>query len=80
MTTHYRMHCFADPAAPLGAGRPLAGRNAAEAIFEAGALWNDGPYAWALGYRVVDSDDGAVLWQRQRERRPDARLQPAHGR
>jgi hypothetical protein len=60
------MHLFADPTTPLGVGRPLFGRNAAEAIAQAGTLWKEETSTWALGYRVVDTEDGAVLWQRQR--------------
>jgi hypothetical protein len=67
MTYRYRMHWFADPKAPVGPwGRPLFGRNHDEAIAHAEQLWKEGAYPQALGYRVVDTDDGAVLWQRRR--------------
>ncbi|HEY2593195.1 MAG TPA: hypothetical protein VGK33_04775 [Chloroflexota bacterium] len=69
MLYRYRMHGFADPMAPLGPGRPLFGRTAAEAIVNAADLCKEGIYASnALGYCVVDTEDGSVLWQRQRER------------
>jgi hypothetical protein len=68
MLYRYRMHWFADPLAPLGAGRPLFGRTAAEAIANAADLWKAGAYANALGYCVSDTDDGSVLWQQERER------------
>ena len=76
MVYRYRMHLFADPMAPLGVGRPLCGRNAAEAIAQAGAQWQEGTSAWALGYCVVDTEDGVVLWQRQRERRQTGTPRP----
>ena len=66
MPYRYRMHLIADATSPLGVGRPLFGRNAAEAIAQADTLWQEGTSGWALGYRVVDTEDGAVLWQRQR--------------
>jgi hypothetical protein len=74
MLYRYRMHLFADPRTPPGVGRPLFGRNAAEAIAQAGTLWEEETSTWALGYRVIDTEDGAVLWQRQRTRlnRPPA--------
>jgi hypothetical protein len=67
MLYRYRMHWFADPMADLGPGRPLFGRTAAEAIANAGDLWKAGAYAKAVGYCVLDTDDGSVLWQQQRE-------------
>jgi hypothetical protein len=67
MLYRYRMHSFADPTAPLGPGRPLFGGTPAEAIANAAELWQGGVHASnALGYCVVDTEDGSVLWQRQR--------------
>jgi hypothetical protein len=68
MLYRYRMHWFADPMAALGAGRPLFGRTAAEALSNAADLWKAGAYANAVGYCVLDTEDGSVLWQQQRER------------
>lgn len=65
MNYRYRMHWFCDPEAPLNAGRPLFGRDAAEAIALAESLWKEGVYAAALGYLVVDTDEGTVVWRRQ---------------
>ena len=63
MLYRYRMHWFADPSAAHGPGRPLFGRTPAEALSNAADLWKSGAYAKALGYRVLDTDDGTVLWQ-----------------
>ena len=70
MLYRYRMHWFADQLSPLGPGRPLFGRTPAEAISNAADLWKAGAYAKALGYCVLDTDDGTVLWQQQRGRHP----------
>ena len=79
MLYRYRMHLFADPVSQLGVGRPLSGRNAAEAIAQAGSLWEEETSTWALGYCVVDTEDGAVLWQRRREQKAAGRPGPLAG-
>ena len=76
MLYRYRMHSFADPTAPLGSGRPLFGRTAAEAISNAADLWQAGAYASALGCCVVDTEDGSVLWRLEREQGPGGRPGP----
>jgi hypothetical protein len=69
------MHWYADPQAPLNMGRAMFGQTDATALSEAAALWTGGAYAAALGYVVVDTDDGRVLCRHERERattrRPD---------
>jgi hypothetical protein len=67
MLYRYRMHWFSDAMAPLGSGRPLFGRNADEAISNAADLWKASANSRSLGYCVLDTEDGTVLWQQQRE-------------
>jgi hypothetical protein len=67
MPYRYRIHRYTDREAPLNAGRPLSGRTAADAIAEAEVLW-EGAYAAAHGCCVVDTEDGNILWRRERER------------
>lgn len=68
MLYRYRIHWLTDPQAALGPGRPLFARCSAEAISKAADLWNVGTQASALGYCVVDTEDGTVLWRQQHER------------
>jgi hypothetical protein len=63
MLYRYRMHRVDDSMAPLGSGRPLSARTAAEAIAHAADLCKEGrAYASALGYCIVDTEDGTVLY------------------
>ncbi len=63
MLYRYRMHWVDDPAAPLGPGRALFARTAAEAIDQAAGLWSEGrAKGSALAYCIVDTEDGAVLF------------------
>jgi hypothetical protein len=70
------MYWFDDPRTPLGPGRPLFGSSPQEAIERAADLCEEeGPPASSfyhpLGCRVVDTEDGTVVWQRLRERGSD---------
>lgn len=67
MNYRYRMHWYADPEAPLNAGRPLFGDDPAKAVAYAARLWDEGAYAAATGYCVVDTESGEVLCRGQRE-------------
>ena len=66
MKYRYRLHRLTDAMTPLGAGRPLLGRNASEAVAQATDLWEETASASALGCCIVDTEDGSVLWQRER--------------
>jgi hypothetical protein len=78
MQHRYRMYWFADPGTPLGPGRPLFGSSPEEAIERAADLWEEeGPPVFLFGHRalgcnVVDTEDGTVVWRRQRERGSDS--------
>lgn len=67
MAYRYRMHWLTDPMAPLGAGRPLFGQSAAEAVSHASRLWNEAGDASAIGYCVVDTEDDTALWRLERD-------------
>lgn len=77
MTHRYQMVWFNNPSAPLGVGRTLFGHSPAEAIAHAMQLWQEGAYASALGYCVVDTEDGNVLWRQRRA--TSGNPQPAGG-
>jgi hypothetical protein len=65
MNYRYRMHSYSDPEV-LSRSRPLPGRDAAEAVESAARLWKEGAYASSLGYCVVDTESGTVIWQHER--------------
>lgn len=67
-TMHYRylMHWYADAQAPLSAGRALSGGTVENVLSHAASLWRDGAYSVAVGYVVVDTDDGTVLCRHER--------------
>ena len=67
MRYRYWMHWYTDVDAAFTTGRPLFGQSAESAESEAGSLWNDGAYAAAKGYVIVDTDDGSVLCRRERD-------------
>jgi hypothetical protein len=67
----YRMHWYADRGAPLNAGRALYGLTKPEAIANAADLWREGARRWAVGYVVVDTDEGEVIWRHERRPPPD---------
>jgi hypothetical protein len=67
MQHRYWMHWYSNSGDPPGAGRRLAGQIAEEALVEAEALWTDGPYKSAIGYIVIDTEDGAVLRRQERD-------------
>jgi hypothetical protein len=69
----YRMHWYADREAPLNAGRALYGLTKPEAIAAAADLWSEGA-RWALGYVVVDTEEGEVIWRQEREPAPSDRM------
>ena len=69
MRYRYLMHWYRDAAEPLNGGRGLFGKTVEDALSEAASLWNDGAYSAAVGYIVIDTDDGTVLCRRERENR-----------
>lgn len=66
MRYRYLMHWYTDARAPLNSGRPLSGRTVADVLSEAESIWSDGAYSAALGYVVMDTDDGTVVCRRDR--------------
>jgi hypothetical protein len=70
MRYRYQMHWYRDAGEPLNGGRGLFGQSAAETLSEAASLWREGAYAAAVGYIVIDTDDGTVLFRRERESQP----------
>lgn len=75
----YWLHWHTDPSAPLNAGRALSGRNLAEAIEEAATLWEAGFHASAIGFCVVDTEDGSIRWRSGRRRSPSRTRQKPQG-
>ncbi|HEX3407905.1 MAG TPA: hypothetical protein VHS81_11760 [Caulobacteraceae bacterium] len=69
MRYRYLMHWYRDAGAPLNGGRALFGQSVEDALSEAASLWRDGAYAAAVGYLVIDTDDGTVLCRGERESR-----------
>ena len=66
MGYRYLMHWYTDAEAPLNAGRALSGGTVENVLSQAASLWRDGAYAVAVGYIVVDTDDGTVLCRHER--------------
>jgi hypothetical protein len=60
------MHWYSNRLAPLSGGRPLAARSADAALSEAAALWSAGTHSTAIGYVVIDTDDGTTLFRHER--------------
>jgi hypothetical protein len=75
----YWLHWYMDRREPLNAGRALSGRNLAEAVEEAAALWDAGFYASATGFCVVDTEDGSIVWRSGRRPSPSRTSQKTPG-
>jgi hypothetical protein len=67
MRYRYLMHWYRSADEPLNGGRGLFGQTVTDALSEAESLWNEGAYAAAVGYIVIDTDEGTVLCRRERE-------------
>ena len=63
------MHCYWDREAPLRAGRELFGRTLDQAIEHAAELWDEGTYAAACGYVIMDTEEGEVVATLERDQR-----------
>ena len=74
MRYRYWMHWYTDADAALTTGRALFGQHIETALSEARSLWDEGAYAAAKGYVVIDTDDGSVIGRRERD--PSARRPP----
>lgn len=65
MHYRFRMHLLGAVGAPAqDGGRSLAARGPAEALLEAAAYWS-ASHRGAVGYLVVDTEDGGIVYRSQ---------------
>lgn len=62
----YWVHPYVDPKEPLKEGRRLSVLTETEAIAEAERLLESSAYPRALGFMIVDTEEGEVIWRRAR--------------